>query len=470
MKLLNFFQNPDWTRFQRLPVAVQRDAFALSSLHLGIQTAISRHVGDALTESAPPRQKQSNAAVVAARQLEILRESAVIRSELHLSLLSTLQGNAFSPIQWESFEPHRAAGMLGALAMRQFRSEVAATAGLGIEGAGYSSKAIDSEAQFMAVAASSAGLTKWRADGRVVARVYQSIYRGTRNSLLTELPKRSAELLPRDRGEWKAWLLELPTQWRAELLELGEALAKQPAAAVRTKMPTASSAQNPEVAIARLKREHPVAFIPLPEFVELQKRAEVACLEAIKLASLSEYEIQRLAGKPAMAALFFNIALLADCQTLANSIVIAAASTVDPDFRTTGGVSKALFKLHDHNVCLAQALASNHASAFRDGALVTADELSRLLELHRTSVRDYFRTSQTNRVDRLHALVQGTMLLRSIARSPKLEPVLLTCVEDQISSIARKVEELAVGDLWDWPRQSEYLDRAIKPRGKSSLS
>ena len=469
MKLLEFFQNPDWTRFQRLPVAVQRDAFALSSLHLGIQAAISRHVGDALTESAPPRQKQSNASV-AARQLEILRESTVIRSELHLCLLSTLQGNAFSPIQWESFEPHRAAGILGALAMRQFRSEVAATAGLGIEGAGYSSKAIESEAQFMAVAANFAGITSWRADGRVVARVCHSIYRGTRNSLLTELPKRSAELMPRERGGWKAWLLALPTQWRAELFELAEALAKQPAAAVRTKMPATSSPQNPEVAIARLKREHPVAFIPLPKFVELQKQAEGACLGAIKLASLSEYEIQRLSGKPAMAALFFNVALLADCQTLATSIVIAAASTVDPEFRTTGGVSKAIFKLHDYNVCLAQALASNHAATFPGGALVTPNELSRLLELHRTSVRDYFRTSQTNRVDRIHALLQGTMLLRSIARSPKLEPLLLACVEGQISTIAQKIEELAMGELWDWPRQAEYLERAIKPRGKISSS
>ena len=468
MRLLDFFQNPDWARFQRLPIAVQRDAFALSSLHLGIQAAISRHVGDALKESAPPQQKQTNASVAAARQLEILRESAVIRSELHLSLLSTLQGNAFSPIQWESFEPHRAAGMLGALAMRRFRSEVAATAGLGIEGSGYSSKAIDSEAQFMAVAANSAGFTSWRADGRVVARVCQSIYRGTRKSLLTELPKRSTELLPRERGGWKAWLLALPTQWRAELFELAEALANQPATAVRTKMPTTSWAQNPEAALARLKREHPVAFIPLPAFVELQKQVEAACLEAIKLASLSEYEIQRLSGKPAMAVLFFNVSLLADCQPLATSIVSAAASTVDPDFRTTGGVSKALFKLHDYNVCLAQALASNHAATFRDGALVTPNELSRLLELHRTSVRDYFRTSQTNRVDRIHALLQGTMLLRSIARSPKLEPLLLTCVEGQISTIARKIEELAVGELWDWPRQAEYLDRAIKPRGKSS--
>ena len=58
MRLLDFFQNPDWARFQRLPIAVQRDAFALSSLHLGIQAAISRHVGDALKESAPPQQKQ----------------------------------------------------------------------------------------------------------------------------------------------------------------------------------------------------------------------------------------------------------------------------------------------------------------------------------------------------------------------------------------------------------------------------
>lgn len=468
MRLLEFFQNPDWVRFQRLPVAVQQDAFALSTMHLGIGAAISQHVIDAIAELAPPNQKQPAASVAAVRHLEALRESATIRGELQLSLLSTLQGNAFPPVHWGSFPSHRAAGMLGALAMRQFRSEIAVTAGLGIEGAGYSPKSAESEAQFLGVAADAAGFNNWRADGRVIAGSCAAIFRRSRDSLIRELPRRSQALLPRERRGWKAWILALPPGFRADLLELSEALAMQNASIQRAKAPTTNPPQNPEVVIARLKREHPVAFVPLPAFVDLQRQAEKRCLEVVKEASLSEYEIRRLSGKPATAVLFFNVALMADCQTLANSIVIAAASTVDPEFRTIGGVSKALFKLHDFDVCLAHAVASNHASTFRDGALVSTDELSRLLELHRTCVRQYFQIPPTNRIDRMHALLQGTMLLRSIARSPKLEPLLVTCVGRQMETIVREIEALAAGELWDWSRQAEYVDRKMHPGGKRS--
>jgi hypothetical protein len=459
MRLLYFFHDPDWARFRRLPIAVQKDTFALSTIHLGIEAAIAQHMSDVIAERASSSQEQREAAIVSERQLFVLRESKLLRGEIQLSLLSTIQGNALVPVQWGSIEAHQACGILGAIAVRRYRVQQAANAVLSISSAGYSPKLTESEAQFVAVAADAVDLADWFESGREFASICKAIYRRSRDSLIRELPPRSLELLPRERRAWKAWFRALQPAFRLELLNWAEAIAKQWVSTERSKSSPATLDETPAGAKARSKYEHPVALVPLPAFVELERRIESDCLKLVRGASLSGYEIGRLSGQREILSVVVQSALEADCKTVARAIVHAAACTVDQKFPTFG-VSQALWERHDRRVCFAHALAHEPKSTL-DGPLLSTKESLELIQVNRESVSRYFQIPTSERVSRMHALLQGSILLRAIAYSPKLEALLVTWVGQQLDAVVREIKVLAAGELWEWPRQREYVERMM---------
>jgi hypothetical protein len=471
MRFLQHLLDPDWRKFKRFPVAVQIDVFALARLHAELQATVVSRVSRSLEERGTGGGSEFGPAAVAMRQLEFIRNSGAIRGELHLSVLSTIVGNEFTPIEWRSFHAHQSVGILGAIAIRQFRKQTAKLYGLEIQEVGYAAIAIEAEAQFLSVAASQGGFSDWRADGRLVACAVRSVWRDVRTALLEQSARQVACAMPASANELRAWLRSVPPELKGDLLDLaGELANHNPSLVLAT--PEAQKPAlppDPTVRLAQLKRDHPVVFIPIPAFERLQLESERHCREAIASVPLSNYEVQRLTGIPSSAvSAVFDAALVYDSKCLANAMIIAAAKLVDPQFHMIGGTSRGLLKIHDHNSLPIGVQLVRISSELGCTNVASQARLMQLWERHWKSAQLYIDAPRSDRAARLQGLLHGSIMLGSLARFPRLEPVLVGAVEGKMGSLVAAIGELSKGELWDFDQQSLYVQRQVATRTKPS--
>jgi len=457
MGLFDLFRKSEWRKLQSFPSGVQHDIAYLVALDSLVKAAVANAMQNLFV-----RQGESNH--VSAVFERACREPLFAR-EVHLAVLSTGIGKEFSQIPWAFLPSFRAVGVLGIMAMCEFRNAEELTVQNDIKHSGYSADPDEARTQILVMQANEAGVDDFSEVRSFDQRVFRDFWVELRQVVFSDLQRNARSEPPGLSAVNKERFDKLSDTRKKFLLMLAESLAnKKPQNTKAQDSPSVTPKPVPApFNLEQNQREHPFKYVPYTKLIKVMDSLSAGIARFYRQMRIDEYELRRLIGaKKGLSEPLLADIIALDADTTAYCIVVVSVLQREPDFTGCGVWKKLTETLEKRNMmrvslavaAMTSGMVGSGASGGDSDVKNNASLALNLINKIRGAARKYI-SSGGDELSRVGVLLGGTVIFKHVINHPRYGSDLGTFVSDSFASLDPILDGIKGGELLTWKEQEQ---------------